>query len=167
MKCSFKIYAAVIISLALLGSSCGIYTFSPSALGGIKSIAIPTFDNRTTEYGLEDLMTQGVTQAFVANNTLKVVPEAQADVILNGAVISYSQEPYTYTTSENVQEYKCQIGLDIKVSYPNSDKILWEDANLSDYGIYSITDGETQSDGDDRAVSKLVDEILNRTVKSW
>jgi hypothetical protein len=167
MKYNFKNFIAVIIGLAFLGSSCGIYTFSPSALGGIKSIAIPTFENRTTEYGLDDLLTQGVSQAFVSNNTLKVVPEAQADVIMKGAIISYSQEPYTYTTAENVQEYRCTIGLDIKVGYANSDKVLWEDSNLSDYGIYSITDGETQTDGDDRAVSKLIDEIINRTVKSW
>jgi len=167
MKCNSKLLALAVMAMSLLGGSCGIYTFSPSALGGIKSIAIPTFENRTTEYGLDDLLTQGISQAFVANNTLKVVPEAQADVIMRGAVTIYSHEPYTVTESESVEEYMCRIGLNIRVGYANSDKILWEDANLSDYGIYSIDDGETQTDGNDRAIQKIVDEILNRTVKSW
>jgi len=161
---AFKLTALLSLILVI---SCGIYTFSPSALGGLKSIAIPVFENKTTEYGLDDLLTQEVTQLFLDDNSLKIVPEAEADVILYGAISSYSHEPYTFDVSESVQEYICELNLNIKIQYTDSDKILWEDENLSDYGVYSIIDGQTQSDGNQEAIEKLAVEILNRTVKDW
>ena len=53
------------------------------------------------------------------------------------------------------------------MQYSDSEKVLWEDENLSDYGVYSIEDGLTQDDGNELAIKKLVDEIMNRTVKGW
>ena len=138
-----------------------------AALGGLKNIAIPAFENKTPEYGLEDLITDGLSQEFVSDNTLKVVPENRADLILVGAIASYSHDPYTYDASETVQEYICRIRLDVKVKYANSEKILWEDANLSDFGIYSVVDGQTRDDGNQAAIDKLIREIMNRTVGGW
>lgn len=152
---------------ALCFSSCGIYTFSPSALGGIKTIAIAEFENNTTEYGIDILVTDQVNESFVQNNALKVVPESQADIVLKGIISSYSHDPYTYDQSEAVQEYICRITLKIKIEYTDSEKILWEDENLSDYGVYSIPDSQTQDEGNEIAIKKLADEILNRTVKDW
>jgi hypothetical protein len=160
----------VLIALVLLmfmAGGCGIYTFSPSALGGLKKIAIPVFSNNTAEYGLEDLITSQLSQAFVNDNTLKVVTEDKADAILYGEITTYAHDPYTYTETETVNEYKCQITLKIRIQFVDSDKILWQDDNLSEYGIYSIIDGQNQDDGDQIAVGKLTDEIINRTVKGW
>lgn len=157
----------MIVMLCVCLLACGVYTFSPSALGGAKNIAIPAFENRTTEYGLEDLITEGLSQQFVSDNALKVVPESRADLILVGAITSYTHDPYTYDASETVQQYICRINLDIKVKYANSDKILWEDANLSDFGTYSVVDGQTRDDGNQAAIDKLIREIMNRTVGGW
>ncbi|MCP4581323.1 MAG: LptE family protein [candidate division Zixibacteria bacterium] len=167
MKYKKPIILLFFISLNLLVYSCGVYTFSPSALGGANSIAIPVFENKTTEYGLEDLITEGLSQEFLTDNTLKVVPEGRADLIATGAVTSYAHEPYTYDASETVQEYICRISLAVKIQYVNSEKILWEDNNLSDFGVYSVVDGQTRDEGNQAAMDKLIEEILNRTVKGW
>lgn len=156
-----------IFSVIIIFCSCGVYTFSPSALGGVKTIAIPQFENTTTEYGIDDFITTEVNQSFVDDNTLKIVPEDQADIILIGVVSSYSHEPYTFDETETVKEYVCRISLKIKMQYSDLEKVLWEDENLSDYGVYSIEDGLTQDDGNELAIKKLVDEIMNRTVKGW
>jgi hypothetical protein len=166
-KYSIKNIFLIIVPLCLCSFACGVYTFSPSALGGLKNIAIPAFENNTTEYGLEDLITDGLSREFVADNTLKVVPVSHADLILTGAITSYTHDPYTYDASETVQQYICRISLDVKVKYANSDKILWEDANLSDFGIYSVIDGQTRDDGNQAAIDKLIREIMNRTVGGW
>jgi hypothetical protein len=149
----------------ILIDSCAVYTFSPSALGGIKSVAVPVFDNQTTEYGLGEALSGALSQAFVADNTLKVMPEAQADAIMRGTVVSYSREAYTYTEADAVQEYICRIGIKAKFENIKTNKTIWED-NLSDFGTYRSAD-ESEQDGKDRAVSKLIDQILNKTVKGW
>jgi HD-GYP domain-containing protein (c-di-GMP phosphodiesterase class II) len=154
-----------LLFLILATVSCGIYTFSASSLGGIKYISIPILDNQTTEYGLAELLTSETSQAFISDNTLKVVPEAQADAILRGAVVSYSREAYTYTAGETVQQYICRIGIKVKLEKADSDKAIWED-NLSDIGIFDAAT-ETEDNGKERAVQKLVDQIINKTVKNW
>jgi hypothetical protein len=155
-----------IMAFLLIFCACGIYTFSPSALGGIKTIAIPIFKNQTTEYGLEELIAQELNQAFVEDNTLKVLPEHQADAIFMGTVTSYSREAYTYDVNEQVEEYIVRINLEVKLENSKSGKIIWEEKNLSDYGLFSSLE-ETETDGKNEAVKKIVDEILNRTVKGW
>ena len=146
--------------------SCGIYTVSPSALGNLKTIAIPLFDNQTTESGLRELLTDRLAQAFVGDNTLKVVPEQQADGILRGSVISYSREPYTYSKAEVVSEYVSRIGIKLQFVNRRSQKVIWEETNMSNWGVYNAV-SETENDGKSRAIDKLVEDILNKTVKGW
>ena len=134
-------------------------------MGRVKSIAIPVFDNETTEYGLAELVTSEVSQAFVANNTLKVMPESQSDAVLEGTVVKYSRDPYTYTAGETVQEYICRVGLKIKVRNNKTDKAIWE-GELDDFGTFNVST-ESETDGKTRAIQKLVDQILNKTVKGW
>jgi hypothetical protein len=160
-----SVWAGVSI-LATAVLSCGVYTFSPSALGGIKSVAIPLFDNRTTESGLRESLTDRLSQAFVDDNTLRVVPEATADAVLRGAVVSYRREAYSYSEAEVVSEYIVHVGVDVAFAEKKSGKVIWEEKGMSNWGTYDSAT-ETEDDGKERAVGKLVEDILNKTVKGW
>ncbi len=154
---------ALILPLVM---SCGVYTFSPSALGGIKSLAIPLFENQTTESGLREDLTDRLSQAFVDDNTLRVVPEGRADAIIRGSVISYSREAYTYSEAEVVSEYIVRIGINVDFLEKKSGEVIWEEKNMSNWGTYdSATQGEDE--GKEMAIGKLVEDILNKTVKGW
>jgi len=161
-----RISTGIMISTVfLIGISCGVYTFSPSALGGIKSIAIPLFDNQTLESGVGEKLTDELAAAFVADNTLRVVPEGRSDSILRGTVVSYSRDAYTYDESEAVSEYIVRIEVDAKFVESKSNKIIWEE-RVSNWGTYSSLEG-TEDQGRDNAIAKLVEDILNMTVKGW
>jgi hypothetical protein len=159
-----KLFALPVVFLVLL--SCGVYTFSPSALGNLKTIAIPLFENQTTEAGLRELLTDRLAQAFVNDNTLKVVPQQQADGILIGTVISYGREPYTYSQAEVVSEYLCRVGVSVQFMNRRTQKVIWEEKAMSNWGTYDAFT-ETENDGKSRAIDKLVEDILNKTVKGW
>jgi len=146
--------------------SCGVYTFSPSALGGLKSTAIPLFDNSTSESGLSESLTDKLTRAFIDDNTLKVVPESRADAVLRGTVVSYTREAYTYDQNEVVSEYIVRIGADVGFYEKKSSKAIWEEKGLTNWGTYNSV-SETEDDGKERALNKLVEDILNKTVKGW
>jgi len=159
-------YLAGIFTAAvfLLGISCGVYTFSPSALGGIKSIAIPLFENQTLEGGIAEKLTDALAAGFVADNTLRVVPEGRSDSILRGSVVSYDRNAYTYDETESVSEYIVRMEVNVSFIESKSGKIIWED-RLSNWGTYATT--EIEEIGQDGAIAKLVEDILNRTVKGW
>jgi hypothetical protein len=156
--------AVSVLAVTLL--SCAVYTFSPSALGGIKSVAIPLFENRTTESGLRESLTDRLSQAFVDDNTLRVVPEATADGVLRGAVVSYRREAYTYSEAEVVSEYIVYVGIDVEFVERKSGKVIWEEKNMSNWGTYDSAT-QTEDDGKNIAIGKLVEDILNKTVKGW
>ena len=161
-----KLVSLAAATTLLFAISCGVYTFSPSALGGIKSLAIPLFENQTPESGLREDLTDRLSRAFVDDNTLRVVPEGRADAVLRGSVISYSREAYTYSEAEVVSEYIVRIGINVEFAEKKSGEIIWEERNMSNWGTYdSATQGE--DDGKEMAIGKLVEDILNKTVKGW
>ena len=153
------------ISGMLLILSCGPYSFSGSTLSDIKSVYVPVLANETIEYGLGEELTSQLTQAFVADNSLKVVSRDAADAIFSGKVVSYKRSSYTYNKEDQVQEYKVDIAVTIKFTRPDGSPI-WEEPNLSAYGLFSA-DTETEEDGKTEALAKLAEIIVNRTVRDW
>ena len=78
--------------MAALACACGAcaYTARTSSLPPhLKKVAIPVFENGTTESSIEQEITDAVIQRFVTDNKLKVVDERSADCVLRGKVTVY------------------------------------------------------------------------------
>ena len=160
----------------LLFFGCGFYSFSGSPLSGINTIGIPVFENQTLEYGISESLTDSLINLFVRDNTLKVVNEKKADSVLKGAIMKYERVAHTFDASENVKEYKVRIFVDASFEDKKHKKVMWEQKNMEGWGIYSAvailtTSGadsiETEDSGKARAIKKLAEDILNKTVKGW
>jgi len=155
--------AAIAISLLVVG--CGVYSFSSSTLGGIKTIAVPQFENKSLEYGIQEDLTSQVIDNFIADNTLKVVSQSDADAVLRGVVTKYERTYYTYDKNDNVSSYRVNITVDFTLEKKDG-KVVLERKGMTDFGIYSAAD-ETEQDGQVRAVDKLAQDIVDETTKSW
>lgn len=160
---SFALLIALIIILMLI--SCGPYSFSGSTLSGIKNVYIPVFDNETIEYGLGDELTNNITSAIVADNTLKVVGQNAADAVITGAVVSFKRSSQTYNIQDQVQEYRVDVTVNVKFSQADG-QVIWEEPGITAYGLYSA-DTETEDDGKTEALSKLAEIIVNKIVRNW
>lgn len=161
---SCKLFA--VCCLLLLTSGCGVYSFSGSGLSGIKTIAIPLFDNQTQEYGIGEALTEKIAERFVQDNTLKVVNERSADSILRGVITRYTRESHTFDVEENIEEYMARIWVKLTFEEKKGKKVIWKEDNLLGWGIYSAQD-ETEDMGKERAIEKLAEDIVNKTVKRW
>jgi outer membrane lipopolysaccharide assembly protein LptE/RlpB len=54
---------------------------------GARTIAVPAFVNRTTQYRIEQILTQAVVQTLIARTRYRIVPETDgADLVLQGEV---------------------------------------------------------------------------------
>jgi hypothetical protein len=155
-----------VFCLLLLACGCGAYSFSGSGMSGIKTIAVPLFDDQSGEYGMREVLTEKIAQRFVQDNTLKVVNEKNADSILRGAIIKYTREAYTYDEQENVEEYITRIWVNVSFEESKNKKSIWKEDNLLGWGVYSAQD-ETEDMGKERAIEKLAEDIVNKTVKGW
>ena len=155
------------VGLLLLSgvTGCGVYTFNPKGKSDIQSVAIERFENKTTEYGLADQMTDLVIDAFIADGNLKVVSAANADAILSGTLTGYQRIPAQYDENDNVTQYAVQMDFDIALIDPKKDADIWKQP-MSQKGYYDPAT-QTEDDGRREAIKLLIQDIINKTTKSW
>jgi len=160
-------------ALAFLAPGCGVYSTNPGLLPGhIKTLAVPAFDNRTVQVGLDQEITQAVITRFVEDNHLRVVGEGEANAVLTGAVIDYKNTVFGFTGREQAQEYRVQIAVAVRLLDKVKNRELWRDENLiktQNYYVVAVP-GQTAQDevsGRQEAIRKIADEILSRTIENW
>jgi len=152
------------ILILLLASLAGCtYSFQGFTTSGIRSIAIPLFENKTIKPGIEEVITQKIEDAFIEDNRLKVVSEKDAGSILLGKITSYDRVPFSYDENENVKDYKIEISLSI-IYKNNKGEMLWE-KQLKEWITYPVS--ETEEDGIEDVASKATEDILRGTLEGW
>ncbi len=163
------IYKIVLFLLAflLVFSGCGYYSFKGALPPHAKSIAIPLFDDRTSYPDAREYITNAVTDAFIVDNTLKIVDEGQADLVMRGTIQSISQRTAAVTTGEVASGYKIIVRIKLVVE----DKVLNKnmvEKNLEQYEFLDAGAGlDERNEAVQQALDLLVDDIFNATLASW
>jgi hypothetical protein len=161
-----------LLGLVAISSGCG-YGFSSSVLPGhIRTVAVPLMENRSARGGLDAALANSLTEAFIDNNTLSVVPERNADSMVEGTILEYRRQPFSVDANENVLEYKVEIFIAAQFVDLRKNKVIWEEPRMSQWDTYNFVEvggqpAETENDGINRALAKLTVDILNRTVEGW
>lgn len=166
--------ALVLGGLALFAAISGCaYTAGSSLLPShLRTVAIPTFENGTTEYLLEKEITQAVIDKFIADNHLRVVDQRTANSVLRGRIVSYRNAVFGFTGSNQAQEYRVTITVDVTFKDLVKNRELWKDPEITKYANYYVQavpgdSAHTELQGRQQAVAKIADEILSRTVEGW
>jgi outer membrane lipopolysaccharide assembly protein LptE/RlpB len=117
--------------LVLLAGGCG-YSLRGTLPAHIKTVAVPTFKNRTAEPGVESFLTGAVVEAFSTNGRLKVVGPEQADAVLEGEVVGYQVQSVAYDPRANVQQYRLVVTMNLRFRDVKRDAVLFEQQNLQE-----------------------------------
>ncbi len=101
----------------MLISACGYHlTGTGNTLPAhLKTIAIPVFDNASSEPDIHRNMTNVIRQSFINDGRLKVVNRSKADLVMKGVLNSYSLQAVSFNTSDVALEYYVALGVDIDV----------------------------------------------------
>jgi len=162
--CILRRIILLLLVFGLVG--CGFYSFKSGRTALVSSIGVPLFENQTAEYGLAEQLTEGITNGLIEENIIKVVDPSRAESILKGTVLTYSRSAYTFDADENVSEYLVEITIQARLVSAADETLIWEAASIRGWGEYAAGE-ETEQDGQKRAIEKLTEEIINRTVKGW
>jgi hypothetical protein len=90
------------ISVALLLPACGYHVGGTASRlpPGLKVIAVPVLENRTSRYRIEQRMTEAVVHEFLARTKYRIVSrEDSADAVLRGEITSFEASPVVFDTS--------------------------------------------------------------------
>ena len=99
-------FAAVALAAALLAASAGcgyrIAGRADTLPDNVRTVAVPAFDNATTEYKIEQFLTQAVVREFLTRTRYRVVDRPEdADATLRGAVVGFVAFPQNFDPVSN------------------------------------------------------------------
>ena len=162
--------AALGLALVLAGCS---YSPNPNPVSShTGTIAIPVFQNRTTQPALEEEVTTAIVNRLIRGSKLRVVPEEQADLIVNGAVVGYRNAVFGFNAAEKAEEYQVAVTLSVTVRDRVKNRELWRDDQLVRTANYFVIQvgtqpPQTEEEGRANSVDKLAEAVLNKTVETW
>ena len=161
---------AAIVLTAMVMTGCSHYGFSASVKTHIASVAIPVMENETVEFAVGQDLTDALIEVFSDDNSLRVVGEDEADSILRGTVVRYSRPVLSYDAGGSPREYKVNVVARLSYEDLTNGTVVWE-SEITGWAVYSVSgeDGElaTEEEAQERALEKLAQDVLSRTVQGW
>jgi hypothetical protein len=160
-----RAWAIVVLSFA---AACSHYSTSASGRGGTSSVAVPLFDNKSLESGLQQALTDSLIQGFVTNGAVRVLDEDRARLVLRGEIIDVREEPFTYDGGS--EQFQISIFLGISCYDTEDKKTIWEEKRMRGFGVFDATQDrqEARTLGLNDAIRMLVDDVVDRTqVGGW
>jgi hypothetical protein len=158
-----------VVALAL--GSCAYGTSTALLPAHLKTVAIPVFDNQTTEFALEREITDAVIQRFVSDNHLRVVDERSAHSLIRGRIISYENSVFGISPVSRAEEYRVSVTVNVVFKDLVKNREIWSDEIIRSANYY-VADvpgdtARTELDGRKEAITRIADEILARTIENW
>ena len=183
MKISGRL--SLLFALAFFLAAAGGCGYSTGSLlpSKLKAIYVDNFKNRidigrevteSSRYvlyrpGLENDVTNAIVDRFVFDGNLKIANKENADLILKGELTDYRQEALRYDASDNVEEYRIKIAVNIELVDTSADEVLWKEAGYIGEKTYKTTGRFAVSEDTAReeAIEDLARRIVERTVENW
>jgi hypothetical protein len=123
--------------------ACGYHTVGQGSRlpADVHTVAIPTFENKTTAYHVEQLLTEAVVREFLARTQYRVVSlnDGHADAVLRGTVLITRVDPVTYDSATG-RSTSGMVSLTMKITLADKNgKILYDNPNYSFHEPYQIS----------------------------
>jgi len=142
----------------------------------IHVIAVPTMENKTTRYRVEQKLTEATIHEFLAKTNYHVVPDANGgDAVLTGKVLSMETVPLLFQTpnsangipTNNTQATAMLVTMRCEVTFMDraTDKMLYHNDNFVFRNEYELsTDVKSFFQEGDPALDRMAREFAERLV---
>ena len=158
-----------VLGVVLVVTGCGVYSTKPGRLReGLETIAVPIFENRTTEPGIEIQLTDTITEALIRDRTLRIVSENEADSLMLATIRRFRFGEAFFGADRTAEEYKVEIAVEVTiVDRAGGDPIVGP-RTIRGEGSYYIDEGpEGEAAARDQATDQIVEGILGLVVEEW
>ena len=155
------------LSILFLLFSCAYYSFKGALPSHIKTVAVPLFNDLTSYPGVREKLTNMLTDGFISDNTLQIVDEPKADIIITGTINSIIDRPATVSAGEVVTNFQVTVRVKVKCEDIKMSKVLF-DKNIAHYGLMESGAGLDERDqAIEEALELITDDVINSTLGGW
>jgi outer membrane lipopolysaccharide assembly protein LptE/RlpB len=160
------------VALTFCVCACGYRFPGKGALpGGIQKIYIPLFTNRTNEVGIENIITDDLTNEFILQRKGALADDKQADGILSGAIVSVLTRTISQTDEGASVEREVVVRVELKLTN-KSGRLVWIARRLSAREPYAVGDDSIETnrrrrDAIETLSTRLAQKIYNRLTEDF
>jgi outer membrane lipopolysaccharide assembly protein LptE/RlpB len=129
--------AIALAAVLTVVAACG-YSTKGNLPPHIKSVAVPTFKNKTQEPAVESTVTSAVVNAFTTSGKLRVVSVDQADSILEGEVVGYDVQSISVDQRINVRQYRLVVTLNLTFRDIRRGEMLFRQDGLQERAEFTV-----------------------------
>jgi outer membrane lipopolysaccharide assembly protein LptE/RlpB len=157
-----------IILACLLATGCG-YRLANKQLneGNGRTIAVPTFTNRTTAYKIEQRLSEEVRHELIRRTRFRVVPESTGDVVLTGEVLNYAAVPILFNQQGRGSAYSILVDLSVRIIDTHTGKVLFQNERWTFRDVFELAQNANDFVPEDpAAVERLARRFASTLVAS-
>jgi outer membrane lipopolysaccharide assembly protein LptE/RlpB len=167
-RAAFPTFVLTLMAIHL-AAGCGYHVAGRNALPqNVHVIAIPTLENKTTSYRIEQKLTAATVHEFLAKTRYKIVSSLSAgDAVLRGTVLSFEATPLLFDTqtSGRATTMLITVRCEVTLTHAETQKVLFYTNNFLFRNQYEIsTDVKTFFEEQDPAVDRLAQDFATRLV---
>ncbi|MFQ5458163.1 MAG: LPS assembly lipoprotein LptE [Myxococcota bacterium] len=136
--------AAPLLCLALLAlpvAGCGVHFVerSDAIPENLKTVAIPLWENQTSEPGLDTIFTNAAVKEFSTKGWLKPASMEGADTILEGRIELIDIQPLSFSSVAIELENRISVTASVTLRRSDDRSILWSSSRLVGEEEYDTT----------------------------
>lgn len=167
-----KPFLVLLLGVISLQTGCLRYSFTGTSIPeGVNTIYIPFFpDQSNSGFGdLSDRLNQALIERFVNQSRLQLANnESDADAVIDGSIISYSNRPFSIGGDEQANQNQIQISVQGSFQYQTEEEALWS-KNFT--GSFTFDPADDPINGEqvaaDEALEQIANDMFNDAVSSW
>jgi hypothetical protein len=170
MKSIVRLFSLLMPAAMLLG--CASYQLGSMLPADVKTVYVPTFNNKTGEPMIESESTQATIRELQKDGSLKVVgaPE-EADTILTVTLTNYQLTPLTYDRNlkTTANQYRLTLTTQVVLTRRTTNQVVSENPSIQGEADFAILGDFTISkkQGLPGAANDLAHNIVESIVESW
>ena len=108
----------------------------------IETIGIPTFENNTSVFEVEQLLTQEVRSAFIGRGSYRVQPDVTGvDAILTGTISNINITPASFNADQQASRYVFTLTANIEFLDLSTNEVVWSNPRLVFSDEYEVASG--------------------------
>jgi len=160
----FKGKKIVVVFIGLIIASCAYkFTGGGDLPGGVKSVYVKTLENRTSETGIENFLTDDIIYEFTRSGKAVITDEENSEAVLTGIVSSLTIGTVSRHNSDTSSQRRVRLAVDLKLA-GNDGKLIWAQNGFTDDEDYNVSPNKSATEHNKREALKILSKRLAEKV---
>ena len=136
----------------------------------VQKIALHPVVNKTQQFGISDKLSISIRDAFLRNGDYVIVPDKDAQGIVEPSITRYIDTPLTYNQNLTPVTYQLLMLLDVQFVDVKTNTVLWDQPNIQETVTYTdaaIPGGITEEQAREELYPKFAQDVVTRVVHGF